>query len=129
MRGCPTSTFWPLSQIWSSVKSLLMTAVVVVFNWKRKHRVTSHAGAHQALLSAQEAFFAMAHHNCPFRDRDSLAGEQEVETKAGGVRRWVGSVPGLVSLLISHSRATGPGMKVKGQGRGSQGCGHVHACE
>lgn len=69
------STFWPLSQIWSSVKSLLMTAVVVVFNWKRKHRVTSHARAHQAPFSAQ-AFFAL-------RDRDSLAGEQEVMTKAG----------------------------------------------
>lgn len=76
------STFWPLSQIWSSVKSLLMTAVVVVFNWKRKHRVTSHARAHQAPFPPQ-AFFAMAHHNCPLRDRDSLAGEQEVMTKAG----------------------------------------------
>lgn len=37
-RGCPTSSSRPFSQIRSSVKSLLMAAVVVVFNWERKHR-------------------------------------------------------------------------------------------
>lgn len=37
--GCshiPSS--WPFSQIRSSVKSLLMAAAVVVFNWERKRR-------------------------------------------------------------------------------------------
>lgn len=33
-RGCPTSSSWPFSQMRSSVKSLLMAAVVMVFNWE-----------------------------------------------------------------------------------------------
>lgn len=55
-RGCPTSSSRPFSQMRSSVKSLLMAAVVMVFNWEGKQGPVLRTSAHKASLSAQEAF-------------------------------------------------------------------------
>lgn len=116
IRGCPMSSSWPLSQIRSSVKSLLMTAVVVVFNWERKCRATSGA-EHPFLL--RRLFLPW-----PITATHSGAGAALLENKGlrpdrrgpGSVESSLGPKPGFpiqgeADASTSHSKATGRGVK------------------
>lgn len=90
----------PFSQIRSSVKSLLMTAVVVVFNWKRKYRATS--GAKHPFWMRKPFLpwpITVTHSGAG----TALLENRRLRSRQEGVRRCgrqaqAGSAPSLVSL-------------------------------